>query len=182
MVSNVTLNVTQGCSGVVATCAPYQFTLSGDPQSGVPIPPIDQPCGVVTLLSPQNDINLGGTLIASEQLNAQGPIVLNSGYNTGGASNAAITSSFSLFSSVSVDATARRHVQNVPASDAIGVYNCNNTSSSGAGTNFAACPTSGQHTTVNDVTVSPNPPVQISTGATQTGITDPLLSWASQQQ
>ncbi len=181
MVSNVTLNVTQGCSGVVATCAPYQFTLSGDPQSGVPIPPVNQPCGVITLLSPQNDINLGGTFIASEKLNAQGPIVLNSGYNTSGASNAAITSSFSLFSNVSVNATATSSCANVPAADAIGVYNCNNTSSSGASTNFAACPASGQHTTVNDVTVIPNPPVQISTGAAQNGITDPLLAWASQQ-
>ncbi len=182
MVSNVALNVTQGCSGVVATCAPYQFTLSGDPQSGVPIPPVNQPCGVITLLSPQNDISLGGTFIASEQLNAQGPIVLNSGYNTGGGSNAAITSSFSLFSSVSVNATASSSCANVPAADAIGVYNCDNTSSSGSSTNFAACPTSGQHTTVNDVTVGPNPPVQISTGATQNSITDPLLAWASQQK
>jgi len=182
MVSNVTLNVTQGCSGVVANCAPYQLTLSGDPQSGVPIPPVNQPCGVLTLLSPQNDINLGGTFIASEQLNAQGPIVLNSGYNTGGGSNAAITSSFSLFSNVSVNATATSSCAKVPAADAIGVYNCDNTSSSGATTNFAACPTSGQHTTVNDINVSPNPPVQISTGATQNGITDPLLAWASQQK
>jgi len=181
LVSNVALNVTQGCSGVVATCAPYQFTLSGDPQSGVPIPPVNQPCGVITLLSPQNDINLGGTFIASEQLNAQGPIVLNSGYNTGGGSNAAIASSFSLFSNVSVNATASSSCANVPAADAIGVYNCDNTNSSGASTNFAACPTSGQHTTVNDITVSPSPPVQISTGATQNSITDPLLAWASQQ-
>jgi len=182
LVSNITLNVTQGCVSTTASCAPYQYALNGDPQSGVPIPPINQPCGVVTLLSPQNDINLGGTLIASEQLNALGPIVLNSGYNTGGAGNAAIASSYSFFSSVSVNATASlSSCANVPSGDAIGVYNCDNTSASGASTNFAACPTSGQHTTVNDVTVSP-PPVQISTGAKQTGITDPLLSWASQEK
>ena len=182
MVSNITLNITQGCATPNPRCALYQFALNGYPQAGVPIPPLNQPCGVVTLLSPQNDINMGGTFIASEQLNAQGPIVLNSNYNNGGTSNAAITSSYSFFSSVSVNATATSSCANVPAADAIGVYNCQNSSSSGASTNFTACPTSGQHTTVNDVTVSPNPPVQISTGATQTSITDPLLAWASQQK
>ena len=107
--------------------------------------------------------------------------MLNSGYNTGGGSNAAITSSFSLFSSENVNATATSSCANVPAADAIGVYNCDNTSSSGASTNFQACPTSGQHTTVNDVTVSPNPPVQISTGADSERHHRPAARWASQQ-
>jgi len=180
LVSNVTLNVTQGCSLTGPSCASYQYALNGDPQSGVPIQPVAQPCGVLTLLSPQNDVNLGGSFVASEQLNAQGPIVLNSGYNTGGANTAAITSSFSLFSSVTVAATATSSCPTVPSADAIGVYNCLNTSSSGASTNFQACPVSGQHATVNDVTVSPDPPVQISTGAAVNGITDPLAAWAIQ--
>jgi hypothetical protein len=180
LVSNITLNVTQGCSLAGPSCASYQYALNGDPQSGVPIQPLAQPCGVLTLLSPQNDINLGGTFVASEQVNAQGPIVLNSGYNIGGTTTAAITSSFSLFSSVTVDATApTASCPNIPSAAAIGVYNCLNTSSSGGSTNFQPCPTSGQHTTENDVTVN-DPPVQISTGAALNGITDPLASWASQ--
>jgi len=178
MVSTVTLNVTQGCS-TVGSCAQYQFALSGAPQSGVPIPPVNQPCGVLTLLGTGNDINLGGSFVGSEQVNVQGPIALNSGYNTSGG-NPAISSGFSLFSSESVNATSTSSCANVPAADAIGIYNCDNTSSSGASTNFQACPTSGQHSSINDITVSPDPPVQISTGANQTGLTDPLLSWANQ--
>jgi len=183
LVSNVTLNVTQGCVGSPSPCASYQYALNGDPQSGVPIPPINQPCAVVTLLSPQNDITLGGsfTLFASEELNAQGPIALNSGYNTSGGNDAAISATSAFLSSVSVNATATSSCANVPSADAIGVYNCQNSSSSGASTNFAVCPTTGQHTTVNGVNVSPNPPVQISTGPTQNSIADPLLAWASQQ-
>ncbi len=183
MVSNVTLNVTQACVTSNSACTSYQYALNGDPQSGVPIPPINQPCAVVTLLSPQNDISMGGsfTLFASEALSAQGPIALNSGYNTGGNNNAAIAATSAFLSSVTVNATATSSCANVPSADAIGVYNCQNTSSSGASTNFVACPTSGQHTTLNGVTPSPNPPVQISTGAAQNGIPDPLLAWASQQ-
>ena len=75
-------------------CA-VQFALSGDPQSGVPIPPVNQPCGVLTLLGTGNDINLGGSFIGSEQVNVQGPIALNSGYNSSGGNTPAISSGFS---------------------------------------------------------------------------------------
>jgi prepilin-type N-terminal cleavage/methylation domain-containing protein len=186
LVSNVTLNVTQGCVAANSGCASYQYALNGDPQSDVPIPPINEPCGVVTLRSPQNDISMGGnfTVFASEDLNAKGPIVLNSGYNTSGVNGAAISATSAFLSSVNVSATGTTCPDGttVAPADAIGIYNCDNTSSSGTNTNFSTCPTSGQHETVSGVNLSPNPPVQISTGPNQNGITDPLLTWASQQQ
>ncbi|HTT87068.1 MAG TPA: prepilin-type N-terminal cleavage/methylation domain-containing protein, partial [Acidimicrobiales bacterium] len=69
MLSTVSLNVTQGCS-TVGACAPYQYSLTGDPQSGVPIPPLNEPCGVLTLLGTGPDINLGYNVLGNEALNA----------------------------------------------------------------------------------------------------------------
>ena len=186
MVSTITLNVTQGCSGV-GSCAPYQFAVSGDPQSGVPVPPVNEPCGVLTLLSPttsNGDINLGLDVLGTEQLTVQGPIVLNAGYNTAGSNNAAIQTNVA-FGTQNVSATGVTSCPNsptgVPNADAIGIYNCNNTSSSGSTTNYTACPTgSGQHTTVSGVSLTPTTPVQLSLGPNQNNIPDPLAAWASQ--
>ncbi len=184
MVSNVTLNVTQACSlASTSGCASYQYALTGDPQSGVPIPPINQPCGVLTLLGTGSDINLSASIFANESLNVLGPIALNSGYNTGGGSSAALNAAFTFFGNESISATGTTCADgtSISNSDAIGVYNCLNTSSSGSSTNFSPCPTTGSHTTINNVnSVTPATPVQISTGATQTGITDPLLTFANQ--
>ncbi len=177
LVSNVTLNVTQGCVAANSGCGSYQYALNGDPQSGVPIPPINEPCGVVTLLSPQNDISLGGnfTAFASENLNAQGPIALNSGYNTSGGNGAAISATSAFLSSVNVSATGATcsDGSTVPSADAIGIYNCNNTSSSGTNTNFSTCPTGGQHTTVNGVNLSPNSRCRSALGPTRTASPTP---------
>ncbi len=107
MVSNVTLNVTQGCSGVGSRPAPPTSSRSQATRSREsPSRPSTSPAAWSRSSVLKTTSTWVATLIASEQLNAQGPIVLNSGYNTGGGNNAAISSSFSLFSSVSVDATA----------------------------------------------------------------------------
>ena len=186
LVSNVTLNVTlnaaQGCSGVGGACAPNQFTLTGDPQSGVPIPPINQPCGVLTLLGTGTDINFSA-FSANQTVSAQGPILLNSGYN---ANNRSAIVSGIFTGNNNVTAQSLSSCPGVSPADAIGIYNCAGTSSMGQSTNFHACPTSGSNSTENPssgpndpLSVSPSP-VQISLGANATAIPDPLLSWASQ--
>jgi hypothetical protein len=83
MVSTITLNVTQGCTTVTTNCAPYQYALTGDPVSGVPVPPIVQSTGVLTLLGTGTDISFNA-LSGGQTVCAVGPILLNSGYDTTG--------------------------------------------------------------------------------------------------
>lgn len=170
MVSTVSLNVTQGCAPDVASCAPYQFALTGDPQSGVPVPPVVQPCGVLTLLGNNPGITFGA-FTSGLKVAASGPIVFDSGYNTG--ANPAIQGGF--FTNT-VTATSSASCPNIPAADAMEVYDCNNTAANGSSANFQACPSgSSSHNPVTgQVSVSPAP-VQ-----TVAAPMDPLATWAAQ--
>ena len=172
MVSTVTLNVTQACT--TSPCppnqAPYQFALTGDPESNVPVPPVVQPCGVLTLLGTNTDITFG-TISSNLSVSAAGPIVIDSGYNTG--NDPAIASGF-FSSNTSVTATTNNtECPNTPAKDVMQVYDCNNTAANGGSANFQPCPTDS-HNPVSQVSVSPSP-VQ-----TVAAPTDPLATWAAQ--
>ena len=56
--------------------------VTGDPQSNVPVPPVVQPCGVLTLLGTNTDITFGA-ISSNLSVSAAGPIVIDSGYDTG---------------------------------------------------------------------------------------------------
>ena len=166
MVSTVTLNVTQGCSTTGSGCPPYQYTLTGDPVSGVPVPPIVQPNGVLTLLGTGTDISFTN-FSSGQSICAVGSILLGSGYNSNG--NSPAISSGPLTSNNSVTAGTTTSCT-TPQSNGVEVYNCLNDGSTGQ-----SCPTSGTHDTVTgNVGVNPNP---VSTG---TKVADPLATWASQ--
>jgi hypothetical protein len=165
LVSTVTLNVTQGCPSS-APCAPYQYALTGGPVSGIPVPPIVQPNGVLTLLGTGTDISF--TNFSSNQtICAAGPILLGSGYNATGTGPAVTSSAFTSNNSVVAGTSSSC---GTPQPNGVEVYNCLNDSSNGS-----TCPTSGTHTTVSgNVSVTPAP---VSTG---TKVTDPLAAWAAQ--
>jgi prepilin-type N-terminal cleavage/methylation domain-containing protein len=163
LVAPVTMNITQGCSTPSGSCAPYQYALTGDPVSGVPVPPINQPNGALTLLGPGSDIQFGtGFLTGSNSVCAVGPIVLASGYDQDG-SSAAITGN----SSDDVD-TGTTASCSSSGSNAVDVYSCRSDNSNGN-----ACPVTGSNTAVSGgVDVTPAP---VDLSAT---VSDPLLTWA----
>jgi len=166
MVSTVTLNVTQGCSAPGPACAPYQYALTGDPVSGIPVPPIVQPNGVLTLLGTGTDISFTN-LSSGQTVCAVGSILLGSGYNSKG-NTPAISSNF-FTSNNTVTAGTTTSCAN-PQPNGVEVYNCLNDNSNGQ-----TCPTSGTHEAVTgNVDVAPNPV------STSTRVTDPLAVWASQ--
>jgi len=166
MVSTVTLNVTQGCSTTGSGCPPYQYALTGNPVSGIPVPPIVQPNGVLTLLGTGTDISFTN-FSSGQTICAAGSILLGSGYNSNG-NNPAISSQ-PLTSNNSVTAGTTTSCA-TPQSNGIEVYNCLNDGSTGS-----TCPTSGTHDSVTgNVDVSPNPV------STSTKVADPLAAWASQ--
>ncbi len=156
MVSTVTLNVTQGCA--TAGCGPYQYALTGNPVSGVPVPPIVQPNGVLTLRGIGTDIQFGGL---GETVCAGGPIVLNSGFNSTG--NPAISSG-------SGDTVASGCTAAPASTPAVDVHDCLMSGSDGA-----ACPTSGTNTTIG----SPKPTVAPQPMLINETVVDPLANWAS---
>ncbi len=166
MVSTVTLNVTQGCSSTGSACAPYQYALTGDPVSGVPVPPIVQPNGVLTLLGTGTDISFTN-FSSGQSICAAGSILLGSGYNSNGSSPAISSGILTSNNSVTAGTTTSC---GTPQPNGIEVYNCLNDNSTGS-----TCPTSGTHDTVTgNVNVNPNPV------STSTKVADPLASWASQ--
>ena len=169
MVSTVTLNVTQACTTPASSCAPYQFALTGDPQSGIPVPPIVQPCGVLNLLGTSTDITFA--VAANQTVQASGPIVLDSGYSN---NNTPAIGGFFTFGD-NVNAGASSACPTIPASDSLQIYNCLNTAANGSSANFQPCPTSGSHDSVGSgISVSP---AAVQTIATPT---DPLAAWAQQ--
>ncbi len=166
MVSTVTLNVTQGCSTGGSACAPYQYALTGAPVSGIPVPPIVQPNGVLTLLGTGTDISFTN-LSSGQDICAVGSILLGSGYNANG-NNPAISSGLLTSNNRVTAGTTTSCV--TQQSNGVEIYNCLNDSSTGQ-----PCPTSGTHDSVTgNVNVNPNPV------STSTKVTDPLATWASQ--
>lgn len=168
LVSAVTLNVTQGQNcPTAAACPLYQYTLTGLPQSGIPVPPVVQPCGVLTLLGAGTDVSFAAA--ASQTVQASGPIVLDSGY-TG---NPAIYGAF-IFNDA-VTATSSPSCSSIPASDSLEIYDCQGTASSGSSANFQPCPTSGSHDPVSPgITVSPAPVQTVAMPS------DPMAAWAQE--
>ena len=170
MVSTVTLNVTQGCSTPGVACAPYQYALTGEPVSGIPVPPIVQPNGVLTLLGVGTDISFTN-FSSQDDVCVVGSALQGYDYNHGGP---AISSGF-LTSSNSV--TTATTASCSPASQSTGpwdyVYNCLNDNTTGS-----MCPTSGGHDAVsgNGVDVKPYPV------STSQPVTDPRAVWASQNK
>ncbi len=166
MVSTVTLNVTQGCSSTSSACAPYQYALTGAPVSGIPVPPIVQPNGVLTLLGTGTDISFTN-FSSGQNICAVGSILLGSGYNSNGSSPAVSSGLLTSNNSVTAGTTT---ACSTPQTNGVEVYNCLNDNSTGQ-----TCPTSGTHDSVTgNVNVSPNPV------STSTKVADPLASWASQ--
>ena len=164
MVSTVTLNVTQGCSTTSSSCAPYQYALTGAPVSGIPVPPIVQPNGVLTLLGTGMDIQFTN-LSSGDDICTGGSILMGLNYNAGvpAVSSGALTSNDSVKAGTTTSCSS-------PQSNGVEVYNCLNNASNGQ-----TCPTSGTHDSVTG-SVSVNPlPV-----STSTPVTDPLATWASQ--
>ncbi len=165
LVSTVTLNVTQGCSTTGSGCPPYQYALTGNPVSGVPVPPIVQPNGVLTLLGTGTDISFTN-FSSGQSICAAGSILLGSGYNSNG--NSPAISSGALTSNNTVTAGTTTSCA-TPQNNGVEVYNCLNDGSTGS-----TCPTSGTHDSVTgNVDVSPNPV------STSTKVADPLAAWAS---
>lgn len=168
LVSAISINVTQasGCT-TASACPPYQYTLTGNPQTGIPVPPVVPPCGVLTLLGTGNDITFA--VAANQTVQANGPIVLDSGYS----GNPAIYGIFTFGDTVTAQTSTS--CSSIPSKDTLQVYNCLGTASDGASANFQACFTSGSHDPVSSgINVSP-PPVQ--TVATPS---DPMAIWAQQ--
>jgi hypothetical protein len=167
MVSTVTLNVIQGCSTIGSACAPYQYALTGEPVSGIPVPPIVQSNGVLTLLGTGSDISFTN-FSSGDDVCAVGSVLLGYNYSAGGPaiSGGPLTGNNSVTAGTATSCTT-------PQPNGIEVYNCLNN-----GSNGQSCPTSGSHDAVTgNVTVSPNP-VSFFTGAPQ--VADPLAAWASQ--
>jgi prepilin-type N-terminal cleavage/methylation domain-containing protein len=166
MVSTVTLNVTQGCSTAGPACAPYQYALTGAPVSGIPVPPLVPPNGVLTLLGTGTDISFTN-FSSGQDICAVGSILLGSGYNSSGNNPAISSGPLTGNNSVTAGTTTSCATQQ---SNGIEIYNCLNDSSTGQ-----LCPTSGTHDSVTgNVSVNPNPV------STSTKVTDPLATWASQ--
>jgi len=163
MVSTVTLNVTQGCS--TAGCSPFQYALTGDPVSGIPVPPIVQPNGVLTLLGTGTTDVSFTALSSGDNVCAGGSVLIAYNYNAG---NPAISGSpFTGNNSVTAGTTTSC---TTPQPNGVEVYNCLNNGSTGQ-----TCPTSGSHDTVTgSVNVTPAPV------STATAVTDPLAAWAAQ--
>jgi len=166
MVSTVTLNVTQGCLTTTSSCAPYQYALTGVPVSGIPVPPIVQPNGVLTLLGTSSNIQFTN-LSSGDSICAAGSILLGSGYNSNGNDPAVSSTVFTSNDSVKAGTTTSC---GSPQSNGVEVFNCLNNGSTGQ-----TCPNSGTHDSVSgSVTVNPFPV------STSTQVTDPLATWASQ--
>ncbi|HEY5025285.1 MAG TPA: prepilin-type N-terminal cleavage/methylation domain-containing protein [Acidimicrobiales bacterium] len=166
MVSTVTLNVTQGCSTIGSACAPYQYALTGTPVSGIPVPPIVQSNGVLTLLGSGPDISFT-TLSSGQSVCAVGSILLGSGYNSNGSNPAVSSDPFTSSNTVTAGTSTSCAT---PVNNGVEVYNCLNNGSTGQ-----TCPTSGTHDSVTGtVSVNPNPV------STSIKVTDPLATWASQ--
>jgi len=164
MVSTVTLNVTQGCSTSGSSCAPFQYALTGAPVSGIPVPPIVQPNGVLTLLGTGTDIQFTN-LSSGDSICTGGSILMGLNYNASvpAVSSGALTSNDSVKAGTTTSCGS-------PLTNGVEVYNCLNNASNGQ-----TCPTSGTHDSVTG-SVSVNPlPV-----STSTPVTDPLATWASQ--
>ena len=164
LVAPVTLNVTQGCPPPATSCAQYQYALTGDPVSNVPVPLINQPNGALTLLGTGSDIQFGTFFSGSNSVCSAGAIVLGSGYNNNG-SSAAITGD----GSDHVDSGTSSCPSS--GSSGINIYNCRKDNSNGQ-----PCSLSGSNTAVSGgVDVKPSPPVDLSAA-----VTDPELPWVAQ--
>lgn len=159
MVSNVTMNVTQGCpSPPGPPCTAFQYSLTADPVSGVPVQSVVQVPGALTLLGAGPDIQFQGS---NSSVCAAGPILLKSGYGNG----TAITST------QGGDKVTSGSACGTATSNGIDIFNCRNDGTSGN-----PCPSGPNNPVGSGVTVSPSPPVS----AAQ--VNDPLQNWASQSQ